>query len=209
MRALQHLGDAAGLLHLRRQAPGGVDGDVRVVAEHVHAELDRGVGHQAADLAEADDAERLAGQLEAGEGLLAVLDRLVEVGRAPGRAASTKRSAGARLRAAISMPASTSSLTALALRARRVEHRHAARAHRLDRDVVGAGAGAARSPARWRESPSRAGRPSAPGWRPGSAMSLPTRVALGRQRFRPFGEIWFSTRTRERAQPCSASNSFM
>ena len=73
---LQHVGDAAApccTCDGRLQAASTVIS--RVVAEHVHAELDRGVGDQAADLAEADDAERVAGELEAGEGLLAVLDR--------------------------------------------------------------------------------------------------------------------------------------
>jgi hypothetical protein len=102
------------LAHLRRQAPGRVDGDVRVVADHVHAQLDRRVGHQAADLAQADHAQRVPGQLEPGEGLLAVLDPLVQVGVAASRPRRTA-APPAMLRAAISMPASTSSLTALAL----------------------------------------------------------------------------------------------
>ena len=52
---LQHLLDRMRFLHLRGQAPRGVDRDLGIVAEHVHAELDRGVGDQAPDLAEADD----------------------------------------------------------------------------------------------------------------------------------------------------------
>ena len=86
VRVLQHLATLPALLHLRRQAPGGVDGDLGVVAEHVHAELDRRVGDQAADLAEADDAQRVPGQLEAGEGLLAFLDRRARCPARPGRA---------------------------------------------------------------------------------------------------------------------------
>ena len=45
------------------QAPGGLGGNVRVVAKHVRAQVDGGVGHQRADGAQADDAERLAEDL--------------------------------------------------------------------------------------------------------------------------------------------------
>ena len=141
--AAQHLVDAVRLLHLRRQAPGRIDGDLRVVAEHVHAQLDRGVGHQAADLAQADDAQRVAGQLEAGEVLLAVLHRLVHVGHRRHRAPATKRSAGTQVARRHQHAGEHQFLDRVGVRARRVEHRHAARAHRRYRDVVGAGAGAA------------------------------------------------------------------
>ena len=55
----------------------------------LHAELDRGVGDQAADRAEADDAERAVRQLDAGELLLAVLDPRLEVAARGHRARAT------------------------------------------------------------------------------------------------------------------------
>ena len=69
-------------------------GDLRVVAQHLHAEAQRGVGDFDADGAEADDAERAARQFEADEVLLALLDRdvdgvivtLLRLGEGPGLA---------------------------------------------------------------------------------------------------------------------------
>src|SRR5258706_16031198 len=78
LAACQDLLDRMRLLRLRGQAPRGVGGDLGVVAEYVHPELDRRVGDQAPDLAEADDAERLLGQLDPGELLLLRLDALGE-----------------------------------------------------------------------------------------------------------------------------------
>ena len=62
------------------EAPGSLDGNLRIVTHHVHAELDRRVGDQTADLAETDDAERLARQFDAGELFLAIFDDFVEIG---------------------------------------------------------------------------------------------------------------------------------
>ena len=112
---LEHLAQAVRLLDRGRQAPGRVDGDLRVVADHVHAQLDRGVGDQAADLAQPDHAEGVPGQLVAGEGLLARLDPCLQLRVVRRRARRRSAAQPSRLRAASSMPASTSSLTALAL----------------------------------------------------------------------------------------------
>ena len=137
----------------------------------------------------------LAGQLDAGEGLLAVLDRLVEVGASPASSRATKRSAGAQVARRHQHAGQHQLLDRVGVGARRVEHRHAARAHRRHRDVVGAGAGAADG--------LHAGRD-----RPCACMSAErTRIASGvgdvladAVARRPAGasgrcgEIWFSTR---------------
>src|SRR5260221_10615906 len=78
LAAFQDLLDRMRLLHLRGQAPRGVDRDLGVVAEHIHPELDRRVGDQAPDLAETDDAESLLRQLDPRELLLLRLDALGE-----------------------------------------------------------------------------------------------------------------------------------
>ena len=56
------------------KAQGGVDGQERIVAVHVHAELDGGVGDEGADRAETHDTERLAEDLGADKGGLALFD---------------------------------------------------------------------------------------------------------------------------------------
>ena len=119
-------------------------------------------------------------QLEAGELLLAVLDLLLDSSSSsPSQRRARSRSAGTRLRAAISMPASTSSFTALALAPGALNTGTPRSAHRRHRDVVGAGAGAADRLAR--DGPNldaRACPASAPGSRPGSRRLLRHRVAL-------------------------------
>ena len=139
---LEHLVDAARAPHLRRQAPGGIHRDLRVVAEHVHAQPDRRVGHQAADLAQADDAQRVARQLDAGEGLLARFDALAEIRRrGVERAHEIQRSAEVARRH--QHAGEHQFLHRIGVGARRVEHRDAACRELRHRDVVDAGAGAA------------------------------------------------------------------
>ena len=58
------------------KAPGGVDGEVRVIAYDLGAEGDEDVGHLGADRSEADDAHALAGELAACEALLGLLGAL-------------------------------------------------------------------------------------------------------------------------------------
>src|SRR5207302_4996712 len=112
MALLEHFVAAGGLAHLRRQAPRRIDGDVRVVAEHVHAQADRRIGDQAADLAQADDPSVCPGSSEPANCFLpsSTCSSNSEEVLKP----RTKSKAGGRLRAARSMPASTSSFTALA-----------------------------------------------------------------------------------------------
>ena len=61
-----------------RQTPCGVDGDERVAADHLHPQPDGGVGDEAADGAQADDAQRLAEQLGADESAFALFDELFD-----------------------------------------------------------------------------------------------------------------------------------
>ena len=77
--AREQVVEVHGLLDARRKLPGTLHGDRGVVAEHLHAQLERGVCDLDADRAEADDAERALRQLEADELLLAGLDGLVEL----------------------------------------------------------------------------------------------------------------------------------
>ena len=142
IRRLEHLVDAGRASDLRRQAPGGVDRDLGVVAEHVHAELDRRVGDQATDLAQADHAQRAAGQLVAGEALLAVLDRLVHVGNSRVKAGD-KAQRRCDVARGQQHAGEHEFLDRVGVGARGVEDRHAARAHQAHRNVVGACAGAA------------------------------------------------------------------
>ena len=61
------------------EAPGGVDRHEGIVAVDHHAEVERGIGHQRADRAEADNAEGLALQLGACEGGLAFFHHLGDI----------------------------------------------------------------------------------------------------------------------------------
>ncbi len=142
--ALDEIVDADGFLDLRRQAPGGVDGDFRVEADDVHAELNGRLGEHRADGAEADDAERAAAQLMADVVLLAGFDLLVQrfvvaeeavdEGQRRRDVARAHQHAG-----------DHQLLDGVGVGAGGVEDDHAAFAHGLGRDVVGAGAGAADS----------------------------------------------------------------
>src|SRR6185369_1989495 len=113
---------------------------------------------------------------------------------APGSSLPTKPSAGARLRAAISMPASTSSFTALAF-APGALNTGTPRAFiaLIGMLLVPAPARAIaftlRGMSRECMSAERTRIAS------GSATSLPTVYCPAGRRFRPFSEIWFRTRT--------------
>ncbi len=71
IRAREQIIEIHGFLHARRQRPGVLHGDRRIVAEDVHAELEGRVRDLDADRAETHDAERALRQLEADELLLA------------------------------------------------------------------------------------------------------------------------------------------
>ena len=78
VRPREEIIEAQGLLDAGRKLPGSLDRDLRVVAQHVHAEQVRGIGDLHADCAEPDDAERAPRQLVADEALLALLHRGLE-----------------------------------------------------------------------------------------------------------------------------------
>src|SRR5258708_7476609 len=142
LTAFRDLPERMRLLPLRGQAPRGVDRDLGVVAEHVHPELDRRVGDQAPDLAEADDAERLLRQLDARELLLL---RLYALGKSLVVAVERAHQPDRRNQIARrhQHPGEHQLLHRVRARAGGVEHRHAAPAHVLHLNIARAGARAA------------------------------------------------------------------
>ena len=140
--ALDEVVDAGRLAHLRRQAPGGFDGDFRVVADDLHAQRDRRFGELRADGAEADDAQRAAAQFVPDEIFLAGFDLLVQRLVVAAQAADEGQRRGEVARAD-EHAGDDQLLDRVGVGAGRVEDDDAAFAHRLDWNVVGAGAGAA------------------------------------------------------------------
>jgi hypothetical protein len=137
IRAREQVVEVHGLLHARRQRPGVLDGDRRVVPEHVHAELQRSVRDLDADGAEPHDAERALRQLEADELLLAGFDGFVEL------VASTLQRANVveRLRQISCRHEQTGDdelFHCVGVCTRRVENRHAELAELRDGNIVGA-----------------------------------------------------------------------
>ena len=65
--------ERAHTLHLAAQHPRMLDGNERVVAVNVHAQVDAGVGDLGAHVAQADDTDALALELAAHKGLLGLL----------------------------------------------------------------------------------------------------------------------------------------
>ncbi len=172
--AREQVVEAQRLLDARRQLPGALHRDLRIVAEHLHAQAERRVGHLDADRAEADDAERAARQLVADELLLALLDRLLDgVVVALESAHVAPRLADVARRQ--EQPRQHQFLDRVGVGARRVEHRHAAATQLRDRHVVGARTRRAPRPARSPGCPSRACPPSAAGSRPGGRSRRPLR----------------------------------
>ncbi len=133
--------EAHRLLDARRQLPGALHGDLRIVTEHFHAQAERGIRDLDTDRPESHDAERAAGQLVANELLLALLHRLLDrvivalerADVAPGLADVARREEQAR---------EHQFLDRVRVRAGRVEHRDATAAQLRDGHVVGARAGA-------------------------------------------------------------------
>ena len=128
-------------LDLLRQLPRVLDGDHRVVADDVHAQMHGGIGHQHADGAQTDHAQRLAAQLRADEGLLALLHGLFHRGalaleRARPLDAAHDVAAGEQHAGQYHLG------DGVGVRARRVEHADALLAARVHRNVVVARAGA-------------------------------------------------------------------
>ena len=145
---LENLAQAVRLLDRRRQAPRRIHGDVRVVPDHMHAELDRRIGNQATDLAEAHNPERVPPART--PRTPSCRPRPFSSSGSSGSSESRYFNAPSMLRAASNMPA-TELFTALAL-APGALNTGIARRHLRDRDVVGAGPGAADRQQRLRNS---------------------------------------------------------
>ena len=136
----EQLVERAGPGDVGGQLPGTVDGHVRIETGHLHAECVRGVRDLDADRTEPDHTERPAGELRTHEALLLRLHALMQVvadaepvheRQRVGEVACGEQHAG-----------DDQFLDRVRVRARCVEHRHAARGKRRDRDIVGAGPGA-------------------------------------------------------------------
>ena len=67
------------MVHGTGKAPRSLDGNERVVAVHIHVKVNRGVRHQGANGAQADDAELFAHNFRACEGFLRLFGRLGDV----------------------------------------------------------------------------------------------------------------------------------
>ncbi len=137
-----HFFDAVRLPDLGRQAPRRVDSDFRIIAVHIHAQLDRRVRDQAADLAQSDDAEHMLRQLDSGEVLLAVLDRLTDL-LVRTRKPIDEAYGGNQIARRQEYACNNQFLDRIGIGAGSIEHRNPALVHGGDRDIVGAGAGAA------------------------------------------------------------------
>ena len=129
------------VLDIARETPGGVHGQVRVVAADVHAERHGGICDQRADRAEADDAQCLAHELRAGKLGLALLDKRRNVLTLAVKTLDPVNAAEHIARREHER-AEDLLLDRLGVCAGRVEHDDAAAAAVLERDVVRAGAGA-------------------------------------------------------------------
>ena len=138
---LDEIIDTGRFLDLRWQAPGRVDGNLRVQADNVHAKLDGCFRQHRADGAEADDAQRTAAQFVPDKILFSGLDlfvqRLVIALQSAYEADRGKYVARSHQHAG-----NDQFLDCIGVGSGGVEHDDAAFAHGLDRDVVGAGAGA-------------------------------------------------------------------
>ena len=66
------------VMHLLREIPGRLHGEVRIIAIDLHPEIDGGIRDEYADRTEADDAEGLALDLTAGEVLFCLLGILLD-----------------------------------------------------------------------------------------------------------------------------------
>ena len=78
----QHVAQTDAVFDATGQAPRGIDGDIRVVAQHLHAQSHSGVCHPGTDGAQTDDAQRFAAQFGADKLLLALFYILGDGGAA-------------------------------------------------------------------------------------------------------------------------------
>lgn len=141
IRAREQIVDAQRRLHIALELPRTRNRNGRIIADDAHPERACRIGDLHPDRAETDDAQRTARQLEAHELLLTRLDRLVDgrvVALEPARKAPSLTDVARRDQHA----GDHQLLDGVRISAGRIEDRHATRRHRLDRDVVGPGAGA-------------------------------------------------------------------
>jgi hypothetical protein len=137
--AREQILERARLLDARRQLPGALHGDLRIIAEHAHAERQRRICHLHADGTESHHPERAPRQLETHEALLLLLDcrldRLILAGEGAGE--QPRRPDVARRQ---QQSREHQLLHRVGIGPGGVEHRNAAPAHVGHRDVVDADA---------------------------------------------------------------------
>ena len=133
--------DAVRPAYLGRQAPGGIDSDLGVEAYDLHAEPDRHVGNETANLPQPDDAEGAMGEFDTDVALLALLHPAIE-GIARLRETIDEMQGRHDVAHRQQHPREHEFLHRIGVGTRSVENRHPTRAQRCNRDVVGARPGA-------------------------------------------------------------------
>ena len=139
--ALDEIVNAGRPAHLRGQSPGRFDGNVRVVADDIHAELDSRFGQFGADGAQADNAQRAAPQFVADEALFARLDLLLQrfiIADQPADEAQCRKE----IARAHQHAGDHQFLDGIGVSAGCIENDDALFAHRFDRNVISPSAGA-------------------------------------------------------------------
>ena len=129
------------MAHGAGELPGVFHGDVGIVAQHVHAQRHARVGHQHADGAQADDAERLALQFGADELALALLHQLFHFRALAGERFAPLHAVD-HLAGGEQHAGDDQLFNGVGVRARGVEDHDAALGQFVQRDVVHARAGA-------------------------------------------------------------------
>ena len=135
VRVLEQVFQAVRLAHLRGQTPRRLDGDLRIETDDFHAEADRRIRHQAPDCTQPDNAQCASGQFGAGEFLFAVLHLFVQ-GRIVALHTRGKPQRRHDIARGQQHAGDDQFFHRVGIRARRVEYRHAARAHLLHRNII-------------------------------------------------------------------------
>ena len=136
----QHVVQVHAVVYLTAQVPGCFNGDVGVVAVHVHAQLDGTVGHAGADGTQTDNAQCLALDLVAHELLFALFHGLCH-GRVAGEVLAPLGGSG-HIAAACDQHADDQLGHSIGVGTGGVEHHDALLAAAVQRDVVHTGTGA-------------------------------------------------------------------
>ena len=136
----QHVVQVYAVAYLTAQVPGGVNGDVGVVAVDLHAQLNGAVGHAGADGTQTDDTQRLALDLVAHELLLALFHGLCHGGVAG--QALTPLGSNSHIAAAGDQHADHQLGHSVGVGTGGVEHHDALLTAAVQRDVIHAGTGA-------------------------------------------------------------------